>query len=146
MRHRRELPGSPATPRARRIVGSIGLTVGLVAAAALGCSNDPSASPSTPSAPATSAPASPSVGAKVTIKDFAFGPKSVTVKAGQTVEFTNADTAPHEPSQGTPGTKGPTFDLPTAAGETDTTPALAAGTYPYYCALHEYMKGEILVQ
>jgi plastocyanin len=107
---------------------------------------EPTAAPTTGAPRSGTTMADAGAGVTVTIKDFAFGPKKVTIKAGQKVTFKNDDTAPHEPSEGTPGKKGPTFDVPTASGESDSTPALQPGTYSYYCALHEYMKGEIIVE
>jgi len=87
-------------------------------------------------------------GAAVTIKDFKFGPDPITVKAGQTITFTNQDGSPHEPTAGTPTAKTGTFSVDTTANGSATTGPinLAPGTYDYFCGLHEYMVATFTVQ
>jgi plastocyanin len=82
----------------------------------------------------------------VTIQDFSFAPRSVTVKAGTTVRWTNAGPSAHNTtSDATLWDSGP-LDAPTSGGGgygnggsrgasfdfTFTQP----GTYPYHCNLH----------
>ena len=138
----------PSGPAWHGFPARVILVAGALLVVSLACAKtDPVGAPATSAATVgTTAPTASEIGATVTIKDFAFGPKNVTVKAGQTVQFKNADSAPHEPSEGAPGKTRPVFDVATAAGETDKTPPLPKGTYAYYCALHEYMKGEITVE
>lgn len=90
------------------------------------------------SAPALAGPAAPAV----QIKDDAFSPSTLTVRAGQMVEFSNRDDDAHTvtavdgsfDSKGldTNGTWRHTFAHP--------------GTYAYFCELHPFMKGTIVVK
>ena len=76
----------------------------------------------------------------VSIKNFAFNPSTLTVKVGETVRWTNDDSAPHQIAGGFANSpvlpQGATFEF------TFTT----AGTYDYHCAIHPSMKGTIVVQ
>ena len=78
----------------------------------------------------------------VTIKDFAFGPATVTVNTGDTVTWTNADSAAH-----TATATGGAFDTGTiASGATASVTFTKAGTYAYKCAIHPRMTGTIVVK
>ena len=78
----------------------------------------------------------------VTIQGFKFNPADVTVKVGDTVEWTNQDSAPHtvESSEGTLKSdelsKGDTYK------HTFTKP----GKYDYKCGIHPSMHGSVTVQ
>jgi plastocyanin len=73
--------------------------------------------------------------ATIAIADFKFEPSTVTVTAGDTVRFVNRDQEAHTitASEGldTSGTWTHRFTKP--------------GRYAYYCELHPYMKGTIIV-
>ena len=78
----------------------------------------------------------------VTIDNFTFGPKELTIAVGTTVKFVNHDDIPHtvDSTQG---------KFKSAAMDTDdkfdfrfTEP----GEYPYYCRMHPKMTGKIVVQ
>lgn len=81
-------------------------------------------------------------GAQIVIKDFMFGPTSVTVKAGTTVTWVNRDDEPHTIASdsglyrsGALDTGGEfqfTFDKP--------------GTYHYVCTIHPRMLGTVIVE
>ena len=84
------------------IVALLALLAGVLAASACGGSSDNKNTPvpvatspaGTPkSTPAATAPAAE--GASVVMKNFAFDPKTVTIKVGQTVTWTNEDSATH---------------------------------------------------
>lgn len=79
-------------------------------------------------------------GVTVTEKGFAFSPASVTVKVGDTVTFTNEDSAPHEV----------TIDGKDLGSQTQgasvTWKAEKAGTFPYSCVIHPSMTGEVTVE
>ena len=81
----------------------------------------------------------------VTIKSYAFGPKSLTVKAGTTVTWTNQDIARHNivVDDGAPagGPNGPLF----GKGETFSFTFANVGTYAYHCDPHPYMHGTVVV-
>ena len=79
----------------------------------------------------------------VSINNFAFSPKDITVKKGTTVTWTNNDSVTHT-VQETDGKSGPkSNDL--ARGETYTYTFIAAGTYAYHCSIHPDMTGTVTV-
>jgi cytochrome c oxidase subunit 2 len=81
-----------------------------------------------------------------------FDPDELTAAAGSDVTVTNQDTVPHTVTSGT----GPTdpnsaqlFDTSLINGGGSATLSLAqvaAGQYGYYCMVHPYMTGSIVVQ
>ena len=78
----------------------------------------------------------------VQIKGFAFSPKSLTITAGETVRFVNGDQEAHT----VVADKG-AFN----SGGLDTNDSWSVrlqkpGTYSYFCSLHPYMKGTIVVR
>ena len=100
------------------------------------------ASAGTPAA--TKAPAGPS-GATVNIKSFAFGPASVTISKGQSVVFTNSDGTTHTVSSGVAPNKDGKFDKEIANGSEATITFASAGTFTYFCNIHQTMKGTVVV-
>ena len=77
-----------------------------------------------------------------------FVPDTLPVKAGTTVTWTNGDTTLHTVTSGTPegGNSGTEFDSSyIAAGKTFQHAFNTAGTFDYYCTLHPFMKGKIVV-
>jgi plastocyanin len=100
--------------------------------------------PADASAPAAGAACAESAAAgevSVTIVEFAFGPADISATVGQTITFTNNDSAPHtatldDDSCGTPNI---------ATGESNGLMFTAAGTYPFHCAVHPNMKGTITI-
>jgi len=131
---------------------------------------DPDASPAAPSVPSapasdrttTSAPAAtptsepaPKTRAKgkrgpmavaaasgsVTIKDFSFGPSSVTVGVGDTVTWSNAG-----PSEHTATATDGSFDTGLLSrNESGSATFNEAGTFSYLCEPHPFMKGTVRV-
>jgi plastocyanin len=76
------------------------------------------------------------------IKDFAFSPSPIRVKAGTTVTWTNKDSTQH-----TVRADNGTFTSPhLGTGVTFTHTFSTAGTYTYHCAIHDYMKGTVVVR
>jgi plastocyanin len=115
-----------------------------VAVAGCGSSSDSSKSTSTStSAPAASSSSSSGSGG-VTIKaaGFAFAPKSVTVKKGQKVTWTNSDPAPHNITSSDGTIKSKDF----TKGQSFTYTATKAGTFNYICTIHPQMKATLTVQ
>jgi plastocyanin len=93
-------------------------------------------------APSTSPAAAPSgAGASVTIKDFAFGPATLTVKAGTAVTWTNQDAPGHTVTFDSGGVSSDTL----RTGATFSHTFASAGTFTYHCAIHPSMKGSITV-
>jgi plastocyanin len=80
---------------------------------------------------------------KIEIKDFAFNPQTITVKAGEKVTWINRDEEPH-----TVVSLEKQFKKSTAL-DTDqefTITAGAPGTYTYFCSVHPKMTGTIVVE
>lgn len=75
----------------------------------------------------------------VKVTSAGFDPATLTVEAGETVEFTNGDTVPHTVNFNT----GVTHDL--APGATCRQEFTDAGTFDYHCALHPHMTGTVTV-
>jgi YVTN family beta-propeller protein len=79
-------------------------------------------------------------GVQTTIAGFAFE-DPVTVRAGQTVTWTNTDSVPHTVTSDTK--LWDSGDI--AAGATFTREFGVAGTYLYHCATHPSMRGTVVV-
>ncbi len=96
------------------------------------------------SAPAAGAACSESAAAgevAVSIEGFAFSPADITAKVGQTITFTNGDSAPHTATLDDGSCTTPNI----AGGASNGLTFTAAGTYPFHCAIHSTMKGTITV-
>ncbi|MGH2474370.1 MAG: cupredoxin domain-containing protein [Candidatus Limnocylindrales bacterium] len=77
----------------------------------------------------------------VTIAGFAFDPASVTVRVGDSVTWTNQDSAAHTATASGTFASG---DL--ANGQSFTYTFTTAGTFDYICAIHPTMAGTVVVQ
>ncbi|MBI5146539.1 MAG: cupredoxin domain-containing protein [Thaumarchaeota archaeon] len=76
-----------------------------------------------------------------------FIPSSITIVTGNTVTWTNDDTAAHTVTSGMDATPDGTFDsslLP--AGKTFSFKFESSGEYPYYCMVHPWMTGKVTVE
>ena len=77
----------------------------------------------------------------VSIRDFAFGPASVTVGVGETVTWSNDDSTEHT-ATATDGS----FDTGLLGrGESGGATFESAGTFSYLCQPHPFMKGTVRV-
>src|SRR6266513_2423884 len=79
---------------------------------------------------------------RIEIKDFAFNPQTITVKAGEKVTWINRDEEPH-----TVVSVEKQFKKSTAL-DTDQEFTIVAGppgTYSYFCSVHPKMTGTIVV-
>jgi plastocyanin len=98
------------------------------------------------------------VGASLTIPEGAsvqgnpaYEPDPLTVTAGDVIEVSNEDTAPHTATSGTgvedpeSGSQFDTSIIDVGASAQIDTANLAAGDYPYYCSVHPYMLGTLKV-
>ena len=77
-----------------------------------------------------------------------YTPSTVTIAAGGTVTFTNTDTAPHTSTSGS-AANGPdgVFDTSLIMMNASFDVTLAdAGTYTYFCMVHPWMEGTIIVE
>jgi plastocyanin len=114
------------------------LAAAAVALGLLGASPMPSPTvASTPGATASAAPA-----AVVHMHDFAFVPETVTVQAGQSVEWINDDAIFHSATAA---------DASWGSGELDQRRSYLhlfekPGTYDYYCDDHSYMRARVVVK
>jgi plastocyanin len=96
----------------------------------------------TTATPASSAPAAPAGANSVAIKNFAYGPAALTVKAGTAVTWTNQDAEPHTVTSQGPGPLRSAALSPGARySYTFTTP----GTYRYLCTIHPFMTATVTV-
>jgi len=77
-----------------------------------------------------------------------FLPATVTIAPGDTVEFVNNDNAAHTSTAGSPqdGPSGVWDSSLVMMGTSFTTPALDAGEYPYFCMVHPWMAGLVIVE
>jgi len=114
------LPVSRA--RVRALIAALGL---LVAVAVLG-----------------GPPAARAADHAVLIQEAGFGPAMMTVAVGDTVTWTNADSAPHTVSAENGAFESGNLDVGQAFSFTFTAP----GTYAYRCDYHSEMAGTIVVQ
>lgn len=90
----------------------------------------------TPSAAAQPVPAN-----VVAIRNFAFGPQVITVKAGTTVHWTNHDTEAHTVTSDTGAFGSPVLQPGASYSFSFTKP----GTYHYHCTIHPFMTGMVMV-
>ena len=82
-------------------------------------------------------------GAQVTMKGIAFNPATVTVKAGDTVTWTNEDSVGHDVT-GDDFNSGDPGGL--ANGDTFEHTFDEAGTFKYVCTVHPGMEGTVEVK
>jgi plastocyanin len=127
----------------RRILLTLCAVVAVAAAGCGGSNSSSTSSASSSSAPASTAAAASS-GGGVTIKmqNIAFDPKSVTVKVGQKVTWTNEDTVDHNvTSQSGEAIKSDNF----GKGGTFSFTPKKAGTIKYVCTIHPGMTATLTV-
>ena len=84
--------------------------------------------------------AAPANGNTVIIQDFKFQPAEITIKKGETITWTNNDSAKHTATCDT-------FDSGLLAkGESFSYTFNETGTFDYICTPHPYMKGKVQVE
>ena len=79
---------------------------------------------------------------EVKIDNFTFNPQLITVKAGDTVVWINADDIPHTATSTTMAFRSKALDTGDKFSFTFATP----GSYAYFCSLHPHMTGTIVVE
>jgi plastocyanin len=130
-----------------RLLAAVFVVLGAVMLVAAACG---SSSASTPTATATGG----GTAAAAVIKDFAFTPQTITVKAGTTVTWTNQDSVQHTVTSadaiGVNANVTSDFDSGLLGqGQTFSFTFTKAGTYFYLCTPHRAMPamhGEVIVQ
>ena len=120
---------------------SIVTLLACVAIAGCGSSSSDSSSKSTSTAAPAASSSSSSGGVTIKAAGFAFAPKSVTVKKGQKVTWTNSDPAPHNVTSSDGTIKSKDF----TNGQSFTYTATKAGTFDYICTIHPQMKATLIV-
>jgi len=119
-----------------------------------GCVQQPQQPTATPTATpvattqvaTTAAPAQTNV---ITIKNSAFSPPTLTIKAGTTVTWINEDSEPHKVTSDPHPAH---TDLPElvsgdlSKGQSYNFTFTKTGTFGYHCHLHPFMKGQIVVE
>jgi plastocyanin len=128
------------------VIALLALLAGALAASACGGGSKEKATPAATSPAATPAAtqtaATPAAGAtSVEIKNFAFEPTTVTVRVGQTVTWTNQDSAAHT-VVGDGGIDSGDLSKGKSYSKTFDT----AGTFDYHCSIHPQMTGQVIVQ
>src|SRR6266487_5959281 len=144
------------TRRARLLWGffSFALVAALLLAACGGGGTTTASTPtatSQPTPPPTTAPSptptpTPTV-VKVKLVEqnerYPFQPATLSIKMGTQVEWENVSDAPHTVTSDTAGDFGTTSNI--TKNQTFTFTFTKAGTFPYHCNIHPYMKATITV-
>jgi amicyanin len=79
---------------------------------------------------------------QVKIDNFSYEPPEITVPAGTTVVWTNADDVPHTVTSNDDKFKSKALDTDDKFAFTFTAP----GTYDYYCSVHPKMTAKVVVK
>jgi plastocyanin len=131
-----------------RLTPAIPLAIAALTVAGCGGTTSKTATTSTaaqkPAAkpPAAKASSSPKAAA-VSVKNFDFAPKTLTVKAGAKVTWKNGDATNHTVTFSGSGAPSSVGNLAQGASASRTFPT--AGTYRYVCTFHPNMKATIVV-
>lgn len=91
--------------------------------------------------PTTPTPIPAPITKNVTIQGFAFNQSSLTIKKGDTIVWTNKDSAPHTVTGNTGGPSSGTLNQ----NQTYSFTFNSVGTFSYKCALHPSMTGVVMV-
>lgn len=97
-------------------------------------------------APAPTATVTAASDAAVTVEGFKFGPQSLEAKVGTKVTWTNKDGAAHTTTSGKPGTKDGKWEGQLQASGSFSFTFTQAGTFDYFCAIHNTMTGTVVVK
>jgi len=127
-----------AAPRPRGALALPATAIAVLIAATITGTGETTAS----SAAAAAPPTATTTGDRVTMRDVAFTPRDLRVKAGRVVTWSNEDRVPHD----VVATSGASFRSTNLLGDaTFTWRAEAPGTVRYVCSLHQGMTGTITV-
>jgi plastocyanin len=78
----------------------------------------------------------------ITIDNFTFTPKELTVAVGTTVKWVNHDDIPHTIANKDKAFRSQALDTDDSYSFTFT----SAGTFDYFCGLHPHMVGKVVVK
>lgn len=130
--------------------GPILIVVLVLAVIMCGCTTTPQppVSPATPS-PVITPLQSPAAGeTTIIIENYSFNPPEITISRGTTVTWVNQDPFDHQVTNDATASyeRGAIFRSdPLPKGESYAFTFNTSGTYPYYCAIHPFMKATITV-
>ncbi len=93
-------------------------------------------------APARRVPTTRNRPATISIDNFTFKARTITVAAGTSVTWVNHDDVPHKIVTSDKKISSPVLDTDGKFSYTFTTP----GTYEYYCSIHPTMTGTVIVK
>jgi plastocyanin len=134
------LPGGAAA-----VISAVSVVAVIVLGISLATATTPSGGPSVT---AESGAAGNGPVLKMTMKNFKFFPANPEVQPGERVEVTNFDAAPHSVTAGVPPKDSSLFDTGLLAqGKTGFFIApKKAGRYPFFCLVHHFMVGMLIVR
>ncbi|GGU69904.1 hypothetical protein GCM10010502_21580 [Kitasatospora aureofaciens] len=89
-------------------------------------------------------PSAPVGANAVTIKNFAFAPATLTVKAGTKVTWSNTDPDAHTVTS-KQGSGGPLQSTALATNDAYSYTFTQPGSYAYYCTIHPFMTATVVV-
>jgi plastocyanin len=92
--------------------------------------------------PVTSTITSTSSQNSVAIQNYAFNPSTLTIQKGANVTWKNYDSVQHTVVSDSSAFSSPLLNT----GNTYTFQFNDSGSFPYYCSIHPYMKGTIVVK
>jgi plastocyanin len=126
-----------------RSLGVLGVASLLLALTGCSDSNSGGSGSTASASPPASSPAAGGGADRIDIKNFAFNPAGLTVSPGAVVTVTNSDSTTHTLT----ASAAKAFDTgDIAPGKTVTfTAPSKAGSYPYTCTIHPFMKGNLTV-
>lgn len=78
----------------------------------------------------------------ITIDNFTFAPKELTVAVGTTIKWVNHDDIPHTVVEKKTTFRSKALDTDDSYSFTFT----SAGTFDYFCSLHPHMVGQIIAK
>jgi len=79
---------------------------------------------------------------RVTISNFTFEPQTTTIVRGETVRFVNSDDMVHTVVAADGSFRSEALDT----GDSFTATFTKPGSFTYFCGLHPFMKGTIVVK
>ena len=129
--------GSTGIPLAAAIFTLLFLALALAA-----CGGDGGTTTTAASATTTTIGGSGSTPVQVAMKNTSFDPATVTIKVGDTVTWTNQDSARHDVIADNGEFESGLFGKDGTFSFTFT----KTGTYPYHCSVHSGMTGTVVVE
>jgi plastocyanin len=134
------MPGHKLITRRRTIVAFMGGAAAVVLLMSA-CGGSSSAMPMSAGGGSAPAPGPVMHTDRVSIKNLAFAPSTITVVAGTTVTWMNQDGIAHDVFAPSAGLTSPVLNQNDGYTHAFSTP----GTYHYICSIHPFMHGTVVV-